>query len=243
MMPFAISVLLALGGGLPAAGVIPHMAWAERLVRDIKPADNAYGSRPTVLQWRGVDGAIETRNRTVCSSFITRLLKQAYGHGTDDIKRWFGSASPTADLYYQAISSGNGFKQIASISLVKVGDLIAIDYHRGQSADYESPSQSTGHVMLVAGQPMRLEGGSEGSLSRYSVLVIDSSRSGHGLLDTRRQANGGWGTGGVGRGEIGLQADGQGRIHSYSWSNLSRSKVIPQTQHSLLIGRFCGSEC
>ena len=242
MLGFAMSLWLAVVGGLPA-GVSPHMAWAERLVSEIKPADNAYGSRPTLLQWRGVDGAIETRNRTVCSSLITRLLKQAYGYGSDDIKRWFGSASPTAVLYYQAISRGIGFKQIPTISLFKVGDIIAIDYHRGQSADHESPSQSTGHVMLVAGLPRRFDGAPAGPLSRYSVLVIDSSRSGHGPLDTRRQAKGGWGAGGVGRGEIGLLVDGQGRIHSYSWSNLPRSKVIPQTQHSLVVGRFCGSEC
>jgi hypothetical protein len=80
-------------------------------------------------------------------------------------------------------------------------------------------------------------------MRRYSLAVIDSSRSGHGPKDTRIQASGGWGAGGVGRGEIGLLVDRQGQIQAYSWSNLPHSRIIPQTEHSILIGRFCGADC
>jgi hypothetical protein len=239
-MPLALAVLLSWAG---PAGESLHMDWAERLVGEIKQSENAYGSKPTVLEWRGVNGASETRNRTVCSTLFTRLIKQAYGYEADDIKRWFGSASPTAEQYHQAVKSGYRFKQIASLNQVKRGDVIAIDYQRARPGDPGAMRATTGHIMLVAGDPKLQHYGSSTLMRRYSLAVIDSSRTGHGPKDTRIQARGGWGAGGVGRGEIGLLVDRQGHIQAYSWSNLPRSRMIPQAEHSLLIGRFCGADC
>lgn len=240
MLPLALVVLLSWTG--PADESL-HMDWAERLVGEIRPSENSYGSKPTVLEWRGVHGASETRNRTVCSTLFTRLIKQSYGYGADDVKRWFGSASPTAEQYHQAVKTGNRFKQIASLPQVKRGDVIAIDYQRSRSGDPGAMRDTTGHIMLVADEPKLQHSGSPKLMRRYSLAVIDSSRSGHGPKDTRIQASGGWGAGGVGRGEIGLLVDRQGQIQAYSWSNLPHSRIIPQTEHSLLIGRFCGADC
>jgi len=240
MLPLALAVLLSWAG---PAGESLHMDWAERLVSEIKQSENAYGSKPTVLEWRGVNGASETRNRTVCSTLFTRLIQQAYGYGADDVKWWFGTASPTAEQYHHAVKTGNRFKQIASLSQVRRGDVIAIDYQRARSVDPGATRVTTGHIMLVAGEPKLQHSGPSTLMRRYSLAVIDSSRSGHGPKDTRIQPRGGWGAGGVGRGEIGLLVDRQGHIQAYSWSNLPRSRMIPQAEHSLLIGRFCGADC
>jgi hypothetical protein len=59
---------------LPVGAASPdHLVWAQRLVADLRPEDNSYGSRPTLVEWRGVDGASRSRNRSVCSTFITAL--------------------------------------------------------------------------------------------------------------------------------------------------------------------------
>ena len=240
MLAIVLSLLLGWAG---PTGENLHMDWAERLLSDVRPSDNAYGTKPTVLEWRGVDGAIKTRNRTVCSTLVTRLFKQAYGYGADDMKRWFGSAFPTAEQYHRAISSGNRFQQITSLAQVRRGDLIAINYHRTRSGYPAQEAGATGHLMLVAGEPQPLQAGSVGLRRRYSLMMIDSSRSGHGPLDTRAQAGGGWGAGGIGRGQIGLLVDPQGHIDAYSWSILPQSRLIPQAERSLLIGRFCAAAC
>jgi hypothetical protein len=245
MLPLLLALVLGGAGGLaeaPAAA-LPHMVWADRLLREIRPADNAYGSHPTVLQWRGVEGAPISRNRTVCSSFITRLLKQAYGFSSEEIRRWLGAAAPTAADYYRAIRRGDRFVEIAEIGGIRRGDLVAIDYRRPVASEGQGGTP-TGHLMLVDGLPEAQPKRNLGGRGRfYSLLVIDSSRSGHGPLDSRSQGPDGRRGSGVGRGTIGLLVDPGGRILAYSWSTLARSRWIPQRQHPLRVGRFCWDRC
>lgn len=210
----------------------PHMVWADRLIRDLQPAHNRYGSQPTVVVWRGVEGAAISRNRSVCSTFITRLLRQAYGYTAREMRAWFGAASPTARQVHQAILQGRRFQRIPSIVGLRRGDLIAIDYRR-QSAPEAGAERATGHLMLVAAPP-QWRGDPQ-----VGVRVIDSSRSGHGPGDTRIRPDGSWGAGGVGEGTIGLQVDGDGRIQAYRWSLSPRSRLWSQRQHSLVVGRLC----
>jgi hypothetical protein len=239
-----VALLLALLVGWAEPGPdVPHMVWADRLLREIRPGDNAYGSRPTLLEWQGVDGALISRNRTVCSSFLTRLLRRAYGLDGGTIRRWLGAAAPTAADYHRAIARGDRFLPIGQIEALRRGDLMAIDYRRRAAAEEPSGS-STGHVMLVAGQPEPLQGRRPAKGQRfYSLLVLDSSRSGHGPLDTRVLSQGRRGAGGVGQGRIALLVDSQGRILAYSWSTLAQSRLIPQRLHSLLVGRLCLERC
>lgn len=235
----------------------PHMVWADRLIRDLHPGQNRYGSRPTVLEWQGVNGAALSRNRTVCSSFVIRLLRQAYGLSPGQIRSWFGSAAPSARQVAQTIRQGRRFQRIATITALRRGDLIAIDYQR-QPAPEPGPSPATGHLMLAAAEPQPLAAGQEpatgsagpGTAGRrlsgdrwLGLLVIDSSRTGHGPGDTRLRPDGSWGAGGVGRGRIGLLVDSRGRIQGYRWSLTPRSRLFRQQQHALVVGRLCLEAC
>src|SRR5215470_1690819 len=96
------SVWLALSA-VPAAATPAHLLWAEEVAQNIDPANNVYGTSPTYLTWAGVNGATAYTNRTECSSFVTRVLKQAYGWSNTDFSTWFGSSSPTAAKYHDAI--------------------------------------------------------------------------------------------------------------------------------------------
>ncbi len=215
---------------LPVGAASPdHLVWAQRLVADLRPEDNSYGSRPTLVEWRGVDGASRSRNRSVCSTFITALFERAYGYGPDERLRWLGLRSPWAVDYYRAIAAGHRFRQVATVRSMAPGDLLA-------SRQLNRTSTVTGHLMLAAARPQAL-GPCVADRCVYRLEVIDSSRSGHGPNDTRQ------GGGGVGRGTIQLQADRQGRVQAYRWSEQAGSRWRGAAQEPLIIGRFCGETC
>ena len=206
-----------------------HLSWAQRLLVDIQPQDNSYGSHPTVVQWRGVDGARRTFNRSVCSSFITALIRRAYGYSSDQIRYWLGARSPQAVDYYDAIARGNRFQPVLLIGAVEPGDLLA-------TRNLRPAARNTGHLMLAAAQPQLVKP-CDRQFCRYRLTVIDSSRSGHGPNDSRGKSSG------VGIGVIELQADLAGRVHAFRWSELQRSQWRGSDAEPVLIGRFCDHGC
>jgi hypothetical protein len=227
---------------------VTPLDWAKQLIDDIDFTKNIYGSNPTYIEWKGVDGATESKNRTVCSSFITRLLKRAYGYSSADIKKWMGTTNPKAATYFNAITEQKHFQSIAHINEIKPGDLFTIKYlENAQNGTDESEpnvdenpsdvtqcprrSRATGHIVLIR-QAAVVHPSSpplQPNLTQYSLKVIDSSRSGHGCKDTRLLPNkscsdsDAWGNGGVGQGTMRLYADSDGTIAGYTWSLRSKS--------------------
>jgi len=207
-----------------AAVVIPPLLWAQRLVADLRPEHNSYGRNPSLVVWRGVDGAPISRNRSDCSSFITALWRRAHGYGSDQMRQWLGVAAPRARDYHDAIVKGNRFQRIERIVDLQSGDLLATRYQRSRPG-------ATGHVMVAADRPMAVDVCSQARCV-FRLVVIDSSRSGHGPADTRP------GTGGAGKGVIQLQTSRDGRFQGYRWSERSSSRWRVLPEESLLVGRF-----
>ncbi len=227
-------VLLGLGFAATArpsfANDPSHVLWAADLVSHIQPANNDYGSSPSYIYWAGVNGATTYENRTQCGSFLTNLLKQAYGWDNTVFKDWFGSTSPTAAQYHDAIASGNGFTATNLVQNIAVGDVVAIKYPSGQG--------STGHVMLVRGLPEEVAATAPivPGTRQYTVAVYDSSQSGHGADDTRKMADGNWDTG-VGAGVFRIYADeSSDEIVGYTWSTYSNSVYYSQSDRHLVAG-------
>ena len=206
-----------------------HLVWAQRLLVDLQRQDNSYGSHPTVVQWQGVDGARRSLNRSVCSSFITALIQRAYGYRFDEMRHWLGTTRPLAIDYYNAIANGKRFQAVHVISEVDPGDLLATRRLRPGAG-------STGHLMLAAGRPERVEPCNR-PMCRYRLQVIDSSRRGHGPSDSRGNASG------AGIGAIELNVDGAGRVNAYRWSERTGSRWRSSEDEPMLIGRFCGKAC
>ena len=183
---------------LLAAVVVPHLIWAQRLLVDLRPDHNSYGRNPTLVLWRGVDGAATSRNRSDCSSFITALWRRAYGYGPEEMRQWLGLAAPRALDYYAAIVQGNRFARIERIANLQPGDLLVTRYRDRRPG-------ATGHVMVAAGWPMPV-----GPCSEHRCVfrpeVIASSRSCHGASDTRN------GTGGPGQGLHSVGTHGSGPL-------------------------------
>jgi hypothetical protein len=158
--------------------------WAKRLVDELKtnPCNNKYTAKQVFITWKGVNNAKESENRSVCSSFITLLLKQTYGNKDGfNFKEWmgFGTIVPKdkpdeeilAAPYYQLIANNrNRFQLITRVTDILPGDILAVKYSESsKSTDYEEAFEldenileskdcpkkktSTGHVVLVSEKP------------------------------------------------------------------------------------------
>jgi len=209
---------------MAAAVLVPHLLWAQQLVADLSQANNSYGRSPLVVQWKGVDGASISRNHSDCSSLITALWRRAYGLDAVELRRWLGRASPQAKHYHAAITQANRFQRILQVSAIQPGDLLASLYQQPRPG-------ATGHLMLAAGRPTPA-GACWSGRCAYRLVVIDSSRSGHGPMDTRG------GGSGVGRGVIQLLTTVDGQLMGFRWSESQTSRWRLAPKESLVVGRF-----
>lgn len=237
---FVVALAACAAPGVAAAAAaraqpaIPaHLRWARSLVTELLPEFNAYGSHPTFVDWGDRTHGKAARNRSVCSSFVSRLLERAYGFGTGDLENWTGLAEPQAKDYYAAISEGRGFTRVAHVGDIAAGDFVSVEY--------PPHSRPTGHIMLADSAPLFREAAVplRDGARQYSLHVIDCATTGHGKQDTRL-APGGW-TRGVGRGTIRLYADESGTIVGHTWSRRKGSRFYSTSVRSIVIGRLLAS--
>ncbi|MDD2723335.1 MAG: hypothetical protein PHH59_04825 [Methylovulum sp.] len=210
-----------------------HVAWADNLVINITPDKNEYANNPTYVYWAGFNGWTTYENRTQCSSFVTRLLKQAYNWTDSDFSQWFGSTSPTANLYHDAIEAQNGFTMLTNINDIQKGDILAVEYN-------EEDATVTGHVMMAddIAKPRTATAPIIANTQQFELSIIDSSKTGHGPADTRMMPDNTWDSG-VGRGKLRLYADNAGTVVGYAWSTVKTSVFysLQSTRH-IVIGRL-----
>jgi len=239
----SLSILLALSSISSFAAVLlspgeaaaqtppPHLLWAERLIDNVLPENNTYGTSPHYIYWAGEHDATEYKNRTQCNSFLTRLLQQAYDWTDADIRLWMGSGSPSAAMYHAAIVTEERFDALAAITDVLPGDVIAIKYPAGSAV--------SGHIAIVVDAPaLRAATAPLVSLTvQYEVTVVDSSSSGHGPTDTRLNTDGTWHPG-AGIGVMRLYANADGGVVGHTWSTSSGSVFHNQVTRNVVLGRL-----
>lgn len=230
-----LTLLLLPLAGRPsrAAGDPGLLEWAHRLVNGVTPETNIYASRPTVVTWSGVNGASETRNRSVCSALVAHLMMQTYGYRAADFASWLGGRFPRAAGFHDAIVAGHGFDPVLRVSDIRPGDILAIKYPPG--------SKPTGHVLLAASRPVERHATEPvvAGTVQYELSVIDSSHTGHGPTDTRHYAKGKFHTG-VGEGLFRLYVAPDGTLAGYSWSVTKASEEYTPDERHLVIGRLNG---
>ena len=208
-----------------------HLWWAEDLVTHVDPENNSYGTSPSYVRWAGVAGATQYENRSLCTTFVTLLLKQAYGWTDSQIRVWLGSASPNATLYHDNIEQEDGFVRIMKAADIEAGDLLAIEYPAGLSV--------TGHVATARGEAILREATAPiiANSVQYDVEVVDSSSTGHGPTDTRLKSDGSWQEG-AGFGVMRVYADAAGDIIGYTWSTVTASTYYGLATRHLVVGRL-----
>ena len=228
------TILSSLAGVACSSGgpsLPPHVVWAELAVDTIDPDENEYANTPSFIEWAGDNGATQTKNRSVCATFLTMLLTRSYNLTDPELSAWMGSTSPNAGLYHDAILAENGFQTIVIAPEIEIGDILAIKYPDG--------SASTGHVMVVTSPPVERAPTAPlvPGTTQYEVSIIDSSSSPHGPADTRELGGGAFDTG-VGEGTFRLYADAAGNIVGHTWSTEATSTYYNQNERSLTVGRL-----
>jgi len=211
----------------------PMLAAAEELLREVAPGQSTYKHQEPEVRW-SADPANPAYCHTDCSGLLIALLEHCNPQQFDDaaFKRWLDSHRPTARRFCDAIVVGKGFLQITRIGDTRPGDVIAVKFQPG--------SENTGHAMLIAEAPRRLEPAKPplvDGTEQWQVTVIDESSSGHGPTDTRREPDGKF-RGGLGRGIIRIYAHPDGTIAGYAWSTFANSKYYGDEDRALAIGRL-----
>lgn len=191
---------------------------------------NVYHS-PGNIVWPDEPGLVSATSK--CSSFLTLLLKKAYGYGDAVFQQMTGSTSPHAKDYYDNIVSGNQFIRKTNPGNLALGDIIAMKYQPGED--------NTGHVMIVQAVSERkvdvrvdIQNDHPEVDGYYEITVMDSSNSYHYETDTRFQDNhvgGGVGRDGISR----IFVNGQDVVTGYTWSKYSNSDYYPNVTEGRLI--------
>jgi len=212
-----------------AAQLNVHLDWAQELADNLPAANNVYDTSPFYVTWPGVNGATKYSNRTLCSNFLTAVLRQSYGWTTNHFSSWLGSTSPNAEMYFDAILAEDGFEMIHTIQDIDGGDIVALQY--------ESDNPTSGHVGIAEG-PASPRGATEPivpNTQQWEMWIIDSTRNGHGWTDSRYQ-NGSWAQG-AGRGMIRFYTDAQGFIVGHTWTTTS-SAYYSTALRDIVVGRL-----
>ncbi len=136
-----------------------------------------------------------------------------------------------------------GWEIISGLNDLNPGDIIAIKYEDGAS--------NTGHVLILAGEPIQLEGFSNTPVgyTEFLVKIIDSSASPHGtsttywprVRDTRTDNSKNVDEGGVGMGYMILgtkDTDTEQKIQFWRRSNLSGSVIYRNDPSNLSSGSY-----
>jgi hypothetical protein len=221
---------LAQRAEIPKVAAEPkHLTVAKQLVAHLDLANTNYEhGAPSVIFTAPYESHAD------CSGFVDALLAYSYGIDKDAFRAIFGSGRPTAARYHDAIVNQKGFQRVDHVQDVLPGDFLAVKYF--------ARKDNTGHVMLVAGRPIRSLAAKEpvvlGTM-QWEVPVIDSSESGHGSTDTRHKRGAdGKDHDGLGEGVLRIYSDPAGNVAGFSWSSQSVSKFKEPSDEELVIGRF-----
>jgi hypothetical protein len=201
---------------------------ARDLVQHLELKHTNYEHGKADVIWTGVRAS-----HADCSGFLDALLMHSYGYGSDEFKTWFNSHRPSARRYHDAIVEEHGFTEVKELSHVRPGDILAVKYLKRKD--------NTGHVMLVAETPRRMQPKKPlvDGAGQWEVAIIDSSETGHGPSDTRHHKGlGGKDHQGLGEGVLRIYTDRQDKVLGFAWSTLERSEFKGADDEHLVIGRL-----
>ena len=206
-----LASLLSAGLGAAKDDLPPHLKLAEKMVAEIKPANNRYKNGKFTVTWAGVDGASVTQNESDCTTYLTALLKTAYHFNTGDFNGWFGANSPSLGRYYDAAVADKGLQSFKAVADLRPGDVLISKYAKGEGS-------AAGHLMICDAPPVR-KGTADGGLTTYEVTIIDCTGAPH-ARDTRSKKTSptGEALSGIGRGTMQVYADAKGDVAEWSWS-------------------------
>lgn len=205
---------------------------ANVLLSHLYHQNTRYQHGEQIVLWPGETASGQAISFSDCSGFVNALLRRSYELSDQDLFSWLGSTRPLAKDYYLTILNQNGFKRQRLITDVLPGDILAVKYFDG--------SENTGHVMVASGAAVKMLNSPpliENTL-QWRIEVIDSSRSGHGILDSRFDPDTQMFRTGAGKGYLRIYTSLTGEVIGYSWSESERSAFQSPALRHLVVGRI-----
>ena len=236
---FCYSILFMFSAAVTCAADTPkHLELGRLLVENLIPDTTTY-SHQSFIRWKG-DFLTDTYSAsTDCSGLINELLDRSNSSSYDKLLQVSRKRRPRAVDYHNQIMGESGFKRIEKITDILPGDIIATKYPTGMGSQGKQADDS-GHVMLVDAVPVKRQKFTTPLIEnteQWSVLVIDSSKSPHGIKDTRYDAELKRKRSGVGRGTIRIYTVPDGTITGYTFSLLLSSPYKDGAQIPIAVGR------
>ncbi len=214
------AVVLLAAASLAAAPA--HLVLADRMVRDVRPANNSYANGPFTVTWAGVNGKTLTYNKSDCTTFVTALLKTAYGFTANQFQGWFGRSSPAVSLYYDAALANSGLRGFKQITDLAPGDLLISKFA-------STAGGAAGHMMIADGYPQLAR--TTATQRVFDLVVVDCTGAPH-TNDTRAKPQSG-----VGRGTMRVYTDLTGTLQAWSWGASAASKPYDAAARPIIFAK------
>ena len=210
---------------------------AVSLLANLPAGRNVYGSGGAFISLT----ADNTSARTVCATYVTKIIQQTYGTTDAAIRPFLNGSTAFAKNYFAGVVGQTGWVRVMAVEDVRVGDIVVSMYDEALD-----PSTDTGHVMIVVNATKRSSNTAPlvTETDQWEVWVTDSSASFHGPLDTRAPPST---EGGIGAGVMRLYASTtqnsttltSGEIAGWSWSTVSASTYYGQSStRPVVVGRL-----
>lgn len=215
-------------GSADTATVPAHLREARTMVDRLSLDQTNYEHGPPIVKWDEPKAS-----HADCSGFMDALFMHTYHYDAAAYKRWFDSHRPSARRYHDVIVEQKGFQRLHRITEIRPGDIIAVKYLRR--------TDNTGHVMLADSEakPRQATDPIVEGTQQWEVAVIDSSKSGHGVPDTRHKKGAdGKDHDGLGRGVLRLYSHSDGSIAGFAWSTMKVSEFKMPDNEDVVVGRL-----
>lgn len=195
-----------------------HLELARELVATVKPENNKYVLRgPDGVRWKGDLLTSENTVNAHCTGFVGAVLERAKSQTVKEVEsKTYWKKYLRVDNYYEAVTKGYGFTQIAKLGDAKPGDVFL--FRCNDPCGNSQTNDVQGHITIIDVTPTQKKPTPpiiDGTL-QWVVTIIDSADSPHSKDDTRNVADGMQKVTGVGRGTYRVYTDAEGMPVGYT---------------------------
>ena len=192
-----------------------HLAEAKDLVEHLDLKNTNYEHGPGQIKCTGT-----RHSPTDCSGLLVSCSSTPTATTRTRSSAWFDSPAQPRPAITMPSSTRRASLRITSVPEIRPGDILAVKYRNRKD--------NTSHIMLVAEKPTRRKPSKpivDGAEEQWEINIIDSSKTGHGLTDTRHKKGAdGKDHDGLGKGVTRIYADRSGKVIGFSWSVLGASE-------------------
>lgn len=126
-----------------------HLELARELVATVKPENNKYVLRgPDGVRWKGDLFTSENTVNAHCTGFVGAVLERAKSQTVKEVEsKTYWKKYLRVDNYYEAVTKGYGFTQIAKLGDAKPGDVFL--FRCNDQCGNSQTNDVQGHITII----------------------------------------------------------------------------------------------